>query len=94
MFVKIGRVLSKLNFAIPEDLLQGAANGKPGVIEFILITLRSKVANSIVQGPNYSILCYFRLSIIYKLKWQRMIFQMKTYTFVLIPWKAILLTRW
>ena len=38
-----GKVFSRLNFGVPEDLLQGAATGKQGVIEFILYTLRSKV---------------------------------------------------
>lgn len=36
-------MFSRLNFGVPEDLLQGAATGKQGVIEFILYTLRSKV---------------------------------------------------
>ena len=43
-FLKItGKVFSRLNFSIPDDILQSVAAGKPGVIEFILQTLRSKV---------------------------------------------------
>lgn len=37
------KVFSRLNFSVPEDLLQGVATGKPGVIEFILSTLRAKI---------------------------------------------------
>lgn len=47
-----GKVCSKLNFGIPEDLLQGAANGKPGVIEFILSILRNKVVH--VENAKHS----------------------------------------
>lgn len=38
-----GKVFSKLNFNIPDDILQNAAASKPGVVEFILSTLRMKV---------------------------------------------------
>ena len=37
-----GKVFSRLNFSIPDDLLQGAASSRPGVVEFILSTLRVK----------------------------------------------------
>ena len=39
-----GKVFSKLNFNIPDDILQNAACSKPGVVEFILSTLRVKVS--------------------------------------------------
>lgn len=39
-----GKVFSRLNFSIPDDVLQNAAASKPGVIEFILSTLRMKVS--------------------------------------------------
>ena len=39
-----GKVFSKLNFSVPDDILQNAAAGKPGVIEFILSTMRMKVS--------------------------------------------------
>ena len=46
MFISLlpGKVFSKLNFSIPDDILQNAAASKPGVIEFILSTLRMKVS--------------------------------------------------
>lgn len=37
-------MFSKLNFNIPDDILQDVAAGKPGVIEFILSNLRMKVS--------------------------------------------------
>jgi hypothetical protein len=48
----IGKVFSRLNFAVPDSLLQGAATGKEGVIEFILSTLRSKVQLSNEEGSS------------------------------------------
>ena len=43
-FITAGKVFSKLNFNIPDDILQNAAASKPGVVEFILSTLRMKVS--------------------------------------------------
>ena len=37
-------MFSRLNFNIPDDILQNAAASKPGVVEFILGTLRLKVS--------------------------------------------------
>lgn len=50
-----GKVFSQLNFAVPDGLLQGAATGKQGVIEFILATLRSKVSYGIYNLIGYII---------------------------------------
>ena len=36
-------MFSRLNFNIPDDILENAAASKPGVVEFILSTLRMKV---------------------------------------------------
>ncbi|XP_064381846.1 sperm flagellar protein 1-like [Halichondria panicea] len=37
------KTFNRLNFSIPDDLLQGAASSKPTVVEFILSTLRLKM---------------------------------------------------
>ena len=52
-FIAAGKVFSKLNFNIPDDILQNAAASKPGVVEFILSTLRMKVSMN-----YYDITCY------------------------------------
>lgn len=38
-----GKVLSKLNFSLPDGIMQSASASKPGVVEFILSNLRTKV---------------------------------------------------
>lgn len=38
-----GKVFSKLNFSLPDDIMQSASASKPGVVEFILTNLRTKV---------------------------------------------------
>ena len=44
MILHTGKVFSRLNFNIPDEILESAANSKPGVVEFILSTLRIKVS--------------------------------------------------
>ena len=46
-----GKVFSRLNFNLPDDIIQGVVASKPGVIEFILANLRNKVSQ---QHPSES----------------------------------------
>lgn len=46
-----GKVFSRLNFNLPDDIIQGVVASKPGVIEFILTNLRNKVSQ---QQPSES----------------------------------------
>ena len=41
--ISVGKVFSRLQFVVPEDLLQGVVLGKDGVIEIILSSLRARV---------------------------------------------------
>ena len=41
-----GKVFPKLNFSLPDDIIQSVAASKAGVVEFILTTLRVKVYKS------------------------------------------------
>ena len=42
-----GKVFAKLSFSVPENVVRGAVNAKPGVIEFVLNNLRVKVCLSV-----------------------------------------------
>ena len=42
----IGKVFAKLSFTVPENVIKGAVNSRPGVIEFVLNNLRVKVCLS------------------------------------------------
>lgn len=44
-------MFSRLNFNLPDDIIQGVVASKPGVIEFILANLRNKVSQ---QHPSES----------------------------------------
>lgn len=46
-FIFKGKVFSKLNFTLPDDIIQSASASKPGVVEFILTNLRTKVCSSV-----------------------------------------------
>ena len=56
-FITSGKVFSKLNFSIPDDILQDAAASKPGMIEFILSTLRIKVSTKQPSDVHLSPVC-------------------------------------
>ncbi len=45
MHIAIGKVFAKLDLCVPDELLQSVAAAKPGVIEYILDHLKSKVYN-------------------------------------------------
>lgn len=58
-----GKVLSHLNFQLPDDIIQAVAASQPGVIEFIMSTLRIKV--HVYYGiyiSSYNILMYTNMS--------------------------------
>ncbi|NXK18428.1 SPEF1 protein, partial [Arenaria interpres] len=51
------KVLSKLNFSIPEDVIRQVVQCRPGIVEQVLLLLRQKIdekqkQNKVVPGPG------------------------------------------
>ena len=40
-----GKVLSRLGLTLPDDLLEGVVNSKPGCVEQVLASIRDKVGH-------------------------------------------------
>ncbi|NXX03027.1 SPEF1 protein, partial [Larus smithsonianus] len=51
------KVLSKLNFSVPEDVIQQVVQCRPGTVEQVLLLLRQKIdekqrQSKVVPGPG------------------------------------------
>ncbi|NWS63623.1 SPEF1 protein, partial [Chunga burmeisteri] len=51
------KVLSKLNFSVPHDVIQQVVQCRPGVVEQVLLLLRQKIEekqkqSKVVSGPG------------------------------------------
>lgn len=44
-FPNPGKVLSRLGLTLPDDLLEGVVNSKPGCVEHVLASIRDKVGH-------------------------------------------------
>ena len=42
-----GKVLSRLNLGLPDDLLEGVVSSRPGCVEQVLASIRDKVGTAV-----------------------------------------------